>query len=244
MYKLKKKIAVLLCFVVMLAIFPINVFAEEDNNEYISLYLNWDNELKEYTRNLCEEEDISYTLVLAIFYNESRFDDKATSRYGNTINYGLGQINGNPTALKFFRDKGLIKNEEDLLDPKTNIACCVEILKYYKDVGDELDMLYCYQNGEGTWKLTSRVKIEKDALLNRVVEMQKKYDNIIDLEEYLESVNVEYEDAEEDLQRANILLEDSTDDMKSFYTSNYNVVKERLDILQKQKQEIEDKLYQ
>ena len=77
--------------------------------------------------------------------------------------------------MKFFRDKGLIKNEEDLLDPKTNIACCVEILKYYKDVGDELDMLYCYQNGEGTWRLTSRVNIEKDALLNRVVETQKKY---------------------------------------------------------------------
>lgn len=99
MYKLKREIAVLLCFVVMLVIFPINVFAEEDNNEYISLYLNWDNELKEYTRNLCEEEDISYSLVLAIFYNESRFDDKATSRYGNTINYGLGQINGNRNVI-------------------------------------------------------------------------------------------------------------------------------------------------
>ena len=101
MYRLTNK---LIMFVITLLVFigcALSGYACDFNCEngistdcYMCIYDEWGEDLKEYTSEVCEENDIPYELVLAIIYNESRFQSEATGYNKNgTKDYGLMQLN-------------------------------------------------------------------------------------------------------------------------------------------------------
>jgi hypothetical protein len=84
-------------------------------------------ELLNYTFDLCEENDIPYTLMLAIMAVESNFNPKLVS---STSDYGLVQIH-KPNIKPFAEAAGIEK--VDPLNPSHNIRLGVYYLKYLKD---------------------------------------------------------------------------------------------------------------
>ena len=113
---------------------------------YKCLYNNWDDELKEYTKGLCEETGVPYEYVLGVIWLESRFDGSVRSSYGGYSNYGLMQING--INYEYLKDKIGLENVEDLMDEKMNIKSGIALLKEHLDyTGDYDDMILRYQVG-------------------------------------------------------------------------------------------------
>ena len=113
---------------------------------YKCLYNNWDDELKEYTKGLCEETGVPYEYVLGVIWLESRFDGSVRSSYGGYSNYGLMQING--INYEYLKDKIGLENVEDLMDEKMNIKAGITLLKEHLDyTGDYDDMILRYQVG-------------------------------------------------------------------------------------------------
>ena len=98
---------------------------------YKCLYNNWDDELKEYTKGLCEETGVPYEYVLGVIWLESRFDGSVRSSYGGYSNYGLMQING--INYEYLKDKVGLENVEDLMDEKVNIKAGIALLKEHLD---------------------------------------------------------------------------------------------------------------
>lgn len=130
--------------------YDISEIKEECSDSYCykCLYYNWDEELKEYTRGLCEETGVPYEYVLGVIWLESRFDGSARSSYGGYSNYGLMQING--INYEYLRDKIGLNNVEDLMDEKVNIRAGISLLKEHLDyTGDYDDMILRYQVGIG-----------------------------------------------------------------------------------------------
>lgn len=122
---------------------------------YKCLYNNWDDELKEYTRELCKESGVPYEYVLGVIWLESRFDENARSSYGGYSNYGLMQING--INYEYLKDKVGLKNVEDLMDEKMNIKSGIALLKEHLDyTGDYDDMILRYQVGGGSYEKYKR----------------------------------------------------------------------------------------
>ena len=115
---------------------------------YKCLYYNWDEGLKEYTRELCEETGVPYEYVLGVIWLESRFNGNARSNYGGYSNYGLMQING--INYEYLRDKIGLNNVEDLMDERVNIRAGISLLKENLEyTGDYDDMILRYQVGNG-----------------------------------------------------------------------------------------------
>lgn len=122
---------------------------------YKCLYYDWDDELKEYTRELCKESGVPYEYVLGVIWLESRFDGNARSSYGGYSNYGLMQING--INYEYLKDKVGLKNVEDLMDEKMNIKSGITLLKENLDyTGDYDDMILRYQVGVGSYEKYKR----------------------------------------------------------------------------------------
>lgn len=96
---------------------------------------------QDYIFELCEEEDIPPSLVIAVIDHESRFDEKAIS---STSDYGLMQINEcNHEWLS--ETYGIT----DFLDPKQNILCGVKILSnLYHKYDNPHDVAMAYNMGE------------------------------------------------------------------------------------------------
>lgn len=95
-------------------------------------------ELQNYTEDLCKEYGVSYPLVLAIMWQESRYQAGAVSA---TSDYGIMQINqGNHEWLE--EELGVT----DWLDPKQNILAGVYILSAF-DYDDPHKVLMSYNCG-------------------------------------------------------------------------------------------------
>ena len=130
-------------------IYSISQVKEECSDPYCykCLYNNWDDELKEYTKGLCEETGVPYEYVLGVIWLESRFDGSVRSSYGGYSNYGLMQING--INYEYLKDKIGLENVEDLMDEKMNIKSGISLLKEHLDyTGDYDDMILRYQVGD------------------------------------------------------------------------------------------------
>lgn len=120
-------------------------------NEDCLLCLTYNFPYLQETLFLANEYDVDPNLVLAIIYNESRFQEDAISYYGNTINYGLMQVNS--CTYNFLKDYITLNSEEDLLDPITNINAGIVLLDYHSKFTDDNDYftLMRYQVGEGNY---------------------------------------------------------------------------------------------
>lgn len=145
---------------------------------YHCLYNEWDEELKEYTKNLCEEHDIDYSHVLGIIWNESRFKTDIISHMGNTTNYGLMQINS--TNFEFLKENIQIEDMKDLLDPKNNILAGVTLLKHHKEYTEnDKDAILRYQVGNGNYNQIKNGKQKVPGCWNRVIDKAKEFESII-----------------------------------------------------------------
>lgn len=95
-------------------------------------------ELQNYTEELCNEYEVSYPLVLAIMWQESRYQADAVSL---TSDYGIMQINQvNHEWLE--KELGIT----DWLDPKQNILAGIYILSAF-DYDDPHKVLMSYNCG-------------------------------------------------------------------------------------------------
>jgi len=133
-----------------------SITAEAASDDPIEIYESWDESLKEYTYDVCQEKNLSHSLVLAIIYNESRFQAGATHLNTNgTTDWGLMQIND--ICFDFISERCGISQMSELLDPYVAIECGTELLEYHKDfTQDDSLALLRYQVGAGKYKkLTS-----------------------------------------------------------------------------------------
>lgn len=103
-------------------------------------------ELQAHTWKLCQEEGIDYALVLALMYQESRFQTDVTGHNANgTTDGGLMQLNSRYADYLCERF-----GVEDLRDPYQNIEAGVRLLASYIRPYGEHDALLAYHMGEGT----------------------------------------------------------------------------------------------
>lgn len=115
------------------------------------LYSTWDKELKEYTMELCEEYQLSYSIVNAIIWDESRYQADAVGENANgTRDWGLMQLND--VTFDFLSVEVGIHKMEDLLDPKTGLRAGIALLNYDQQWADnDAELLMCYQMGQGAF---------------------------------------------------------------------------------------------
>lgn len=155
------------------AMLPLSVNAED--RSYANLYDEWPVENKQLVYEICEENGIDQSYILAIIWNESRYNANATHLNTNgTIDRGLMQIND--ACVPFLTKKGLITQADDLYDLETNIKCGVALFNYHLDAVDtHAQALQRYQVGEGAYARG----LMNDAYY-KVKDIQNKYSEIID----------------------------------------------------------------
>ena len=188
--RINKSIISILLFILMTFFMTVVAYADccnpdcdglsiEETYCYGCLYTNWDDELKEYTKELCKDNDLEYNRVLAIIWNESRFQSDATGYNTNgTKDYGLMQLND--ITFDFLSERIGIESMEDLYDAKTNILAGITILKYHKDyTGDEDAALLRYQVGEGTYANMVRSGKEPNQTFYNVIQKSEEFAEIV-----------------------------------------------------------------
>ena len=118
----------------------------------VKTYNAWDDALKRYTWETARAYGVSYEMVLAIIYHESRFQADATHVNSNgTTDWGLMQIND--VCFDLLHSQLGINSMEELLDPHKGVQAGCAILAYHlKYTGNEEDALLRYQVGAGNYK--------------------------------------------------------------------------------------------
>ncbi|MFI3169233.1 MAG: lytic transglycosylase domain-containing protein, partial [Faecalibacterium sp.] len=114
----------------------------------ISLYNSFADEYKTFTYAVSEAYGVSYELLLAIMYNESRFTVNATNVNTNgTVDRGLMQIN--EVCFSTLNTAIGLPSLDSLYDPGWNITSGAYLIYYYmaRYGYSELDALLCYQCG-------------------------------------------------------------------------------------------------
>ena len=100
--------------------------------------------LSEYVQDVifdeCEKYDISPALVIAMIYQESRFDDTAIGDNGRS--YGLMQI-----QKRYHKDRMVKLGCTDLLDPTQNIKVGIDLLAELKAQNDNIFWVLMAYNG-------------------------------------------------------------------------------------------------
>lgn len=108
------------------------LIGEVEENEMPEFDIKLSRELQEYTYNLCNEYNLSYTMVLALLYQESRFNIYAVNVNTNgTRDEGIAQLN--KRYSKTFATRAGIKNF-NTFNPKHNIKAAIVHLNGLRDV--------------------------------------------------------------------------------------------------------------
>lgn len=139
------------------------------NNGFELSDIPLDQHIQEYIYDLCQVNEIDYSLVLAVIKHESDFNADLIS---STNDYGLMQIN--KCNHGWLRDE---LGDIDFLDPVDNVRCGVYILKQLLDKYDTEKALMAYNMGiSGAKKLwdqgTTSSKYSR-GVLNDQVEIKK-----------------------------------------------------------------------
>lgn len=133
----------------------------------ITLYEDWDSDLREYVSDQCENSDVEEAVVIAIIYNESRFNaDAIGSNSNGTHDWGLMQLND--STFGFLKENVGIESMQDCLDPYTNIDCGIALLQYHYDYTQNTnDMIFRYQVGEGAYNYRKRGSTYNNVVSNK-----------------------------------------------------------------------------
>ena len=118
----------------------------------VEIYQAWNDDLKTYTKTVCEEYNVDQSLVLGVIYNESRFQSGQTHVNSNgTVDYGLMQVN--EVNFDYLHKTLGINSMNELLDDRTGIRCGIQLLAYHKEYTDnDSSALLRYQIGAGKYK--------------------------------------------------------------------------------------------
>ena len=113
--------------------------------DFVPLDCELSDDLQEYAWMLCESNNVSFSLLMAIMKQESGYNPHLIS---NTNDYGLMQIN--KINHEWLAEALGIT---DFLDPKQNIKAGVYILKLlFEKYDDTKKVLMAYNMGEGNAK--------------------------------------------------------------------------------------------
>lgn len=140
----------------------------EKTNTYYDCPLG--NDLQDYIRELCEQNDLPMSLVLAVIENESSFKADVISADGG--DYGLMQIN--KINHQWLSDK---YNITDFLNPYQNVLCGITILgEHYRKYGDFHKSLMAYNMGSGGASKLWKEGIYTSKYSNKVMLSYDKYE--------------------------------------------------------------------
>ena len=133
--------------------------------------------LQRYVYEICADEEVPVTLIMAMVEHESQFNPEIVSK---TDDYGLMQINEvNHTWL----------NEEyrcaDMLDPYQNVFCGVKIIGSYlrKYDGDYTKALMAYNMGDYGAAKARESGITSTAYTEKILALMQEYEEVLILEE-------------------------------------------------------------
>lgn len=127
--------------------------------------------LQRYIYEICADENVPVTLVMAMIEHESGFDPEAVSP---TDDYGLMQINAvNHEWLK----------EEyrcaDMMNPYQNVFCGISIISSYIDKYGELDKaLMAYNMGNYGAQKAWKNGVTSIAYSEEILSLMKKYEEV------------------------------------------------------------------
>lgn len=127
--------------------------------------------LQRYIYEICADENVPVTLVMAMIEHESGFDPEAVSP---TDDYGLMQINAvNHEWLK----------EEyrcaDMMNPYQNVFCGISIISSYIDKYGELDkVLMAYNMGNYGAQKAWKNGVTSTAYSEEILSLMKEYEEV------------------------------------------------------------------
>lgn len=129
--------------------------------------------LQRYTYEVCADEEVPVTLIMAMVEHESQFDPEIISE---TDDYGLLQINAvNHTNLaEKYR-------AADMLDPYQNIFCGVKIIGSYLDKydGDYTRALMAYNMGDYGARKAIESGITSTAYTDTILSLMEEYEEVL-----------------------------------------------------------------
>ena len=129
-----------------------NAYYPSSSDNIVTLYEQLPQDIKQYAFEKCSRRGISYSLFLAIAYNESRFQPDAVNINKNgTVDRGMCQIND--SCHKFLQSKGIFQTTDQLFNVYINIDCFIALMEYHMSyTKNEYQSLLGYQVGEGAYK--------------------------------------------------------------------------------------------
>lgn len=147
-----------------------NILPETPELKYFSIPLS--HSLQRYIFEICADEQVPVSLILAMIEHESHFNADVIS---STDDYGLMQINTvNHEWLK----------EEyrcaDMLDPYQNVFCGIQIISSYleKYDGDFHKALMAYNMGDYGARKAWENGVKTSAYSEKIIGLMKKYEEV------------------------------------------------------------------
>ncbi|WRS28834.1 lytic transglycosylase domain-containing protein [Oscillospiraceae bacterium MB08-C2-2] len=132
-------------------------------------------ELQAYTYSLCKELDVEYELVLALMWQESKFDPSAVGYNKNgTQDTGIMQINDINRGW-LAADYGI----KDLTDPYENIKAGASILSTFVHKHGAHNALMAYQFGEGGMKTQLAKGVETTPTIQRLYSKRDEFKALV-----------------------------------------------------------------
>lgn len=128
--------------------------------------------LQRYIYEVCADEEIPVSLVLAMIEHESRFNPEAVSA---TDDYGLMQINE--------VNHGWLEEDyrcADMLNPYQNVFCGVKIIGRYVDKyeGDFAKALMAYNMGDYGARKAWENGVSETSYSANILELMQKYEEV------------------------------------------------------------------
>lgn len=126
--------------------------------------------LQDYIYEVCADEDVPVSLVMAMIEHESQFDPEAIS---GTDDYGLMQINS--------INHGMLEEQyrcADMLNPYQNVFCGIKIIgQYLKQCGGDYNYaLMSYNMGEYGATKAMENGITSTSYSETIIELMNEYE--------------------------------------------------------------------
>ena len=144
-------------------------------NEFRILPIPLSPELQRYSYQVCLENDIEYALLMALMWQESKFDPNLVSHNTNgTYDSGLMQINS--CHKDWLRSHWGIT---DLFDPKDNIRVGAAMFAARLDKYSEHLALMAYQYGETGMRRQVGKGVTETKITERILQKRDEYRELL-----------------------------------------------------------------